>query len=387
MRELTQRLTERYAVPRTLLAEAGLEARIGTRRHPVRRAWLAEAVGQARETGEVVPLEGAARDEAAALLGVHFEQVIAVRWAPATPREEARRQVATADAATARADGSLLASLRTLEARLERAQADGAQTSIDVQFEGWNHAYRVTVRISDARRLVPPDLTAYALLLEDGPPDYEIAAEHVPGATWAALVRAEDLPRLPGDARPTALQAVRAWVAQLHMAEVAERNRREAEQLLAGWRALEARRQQLEAIAAIGGMGLTAEQATVAFRRFYDVLAGYTAGEDSFTDEAEARAAALLERHLSPAQFESWRRHRRFQVLAPSGRGYTVEAGRVANVTRDDGLRLCAVAPGVPLGDHLLAQKLMIESDEAAFLGAAISHGRRLRAAGQVVVR
>lgn len=36
-----------------------------------------------------------------------------------------------------------------------------------------------------------------------------------------------------------------------------------------------------------------------------------------------------------------------------------------------DGARLCAVVPGVPLWDHLLGIKLMIEHDEKAFLAIA----------------
>jgi hypothetical protein len=36
-----------------------------------------------------------------------------------------------------------------------------------------------------------------------------------------------------------------------------------------------------------------------------------------------------------------------------------------------DGAKLCAVVPGVPLWDHLLGIKLMVEHDEAKFLATA----------------
>jgi hypothetical protein len=88
----------------------------------------------------------------------------------------------------------------------------------------------------------------------------------------------------------------------------------------------------------------------------------------------ELRARRLLLRHLSPAQRQTWKRHRWFEV-AGQGCVYRIHEGRAMNVKQlrpgQPVATLCAFPRGVPMGDVLLAQKLMLETDEAGFLRVA----------------
>jgi hypothetical protein len=96
------------------------------------------------------------------------------------------------------------------------------------------------------------------------------------------------------------------------------------------------------------------------------------------TDEADERAKTLLFSQLTEEQRKSFVENGWFLVLSKrSGRQYRVNVSHlVANVTRlDDGARLCAHCdPSLPRSDHLLAQKLMLEYDEEAFLRVANRH-------------
>ncbi len=107
--------------------------------------------------------------------------------------------------------------------------------------------------------------------------------------------------------------------------------------------------------------------------------------------EAERKAEALLLRHLSPEQREEYQRTKSFTVKLPSGALYRINKGRAGNVelmaaelptivgaspnvevVANQGFiareRLC-IHPDllVPDCDNMLAQKLMLETDEQNF--------------------
>jgi hypothetical protein len=99
--------------------------------------------------------------------------------------------------------------------------------------------------------------------------------------------------------------------------------------------------------------------------------------------EARDRAQALLLEHLSPAQRETFDKNKWFVVEGgKSGKKYRIEANDdlVANIAVMDGTmirhRLCGHCDirRVPLADHLLAQKIMLESEEDEFLRVANRH-------------
>lgn len=90
---------------------------------------------------------------------------------------------------------------------------------------------------------------------------------------------------------------------------------------------------------------------------------------------AEDRAERLLIAYMTPAQRKSYACSNSFIVQGPSGRRYsiTAENGLLFNIhelAEDGQVRLlwCAHAElDMPLGDHLLTQKLMLEHHEQEF--------------------
>jgi hypothetical protein len=99
--------------------------------------------------------------------------------------------------------------------------------------------------------------------------------------------------------------------------------------------------------------------------------------------QAEAKARDLLLASLTPDQRASLHAVRWFVVEGKSGRRYRVHDGHVmGNVdVLEEGrvlYRLCGHIgdTDMPLADHLLAQKLMLEADEDAFLQIANRHMR-----------
>lgn len=87
---------------------------------------------------------------------------------------------------------------------------------------------------------------------------------------------------------------------------------------------------------------------------------------------AEDRAMELLRFMLTPEQQSDLKNHKHFYVNAPSGRLYRIDQGTHGNLkvvhreTRKIIERLCIQPPGVPAGDAMLMQKLLIETGEAA---------------------
>lgn len=90
------------------------------------------------------------------------------------------------------------------------------------------------------------------------------------------------------------------------------------------------------------------------------------------------RARELLLSHLTEEQRATFIENKWFVVIGGRSRmRYRIETGHlVANVRRlDDNARLCAHCDhSLPMDDHLIAQKLMLEYDEDAFLAIANRH-------------
>jgi hypothetical protein len=95
---------------------------------------------------------------------------------------------------------------------------------------------------------------------------------------------------------------------------------------------------------------------------------------------AKERAMELLLSHLTPQQRETFEANKWFIVeggLSKKRYRINMKGHLVANIDAlDDGHRLCAHADlhSVPMGDHLLAQKLMLQYDEERFLRIANRH-------------
>ena len=92
------------------------------------------------------------------------------------------------------------------------------------------------------------------------------------------------------------------------------------------------------------------------------------------SNEADRRAASLLWDHLNEEQRGQLRSSGRFMVRGGvSGQAYEIGTGHSGNVVLGR-TRFCAIAAShsaVPVADQMLAQKLWLETDEAAFHGIA----------------
>jgi hypothetical protein len=104
-------------------------------------------------------------------------------------------------------------------------------------------------------------------------------------------------------------------------------------------------------------------------------------GEDAALPmSAKRRARQLFLANLDPGQRWSWRLRRRAGIVAASGRRYTISPYGPFNVYTRDAAYCLAVDGRIPVYDKLLAQKLLIEADEARFLAGANVRSRRIRA-------
>jgi hypothetical protein len=87
--------------------------------------------------------------------------------------------------------------------------------------------------------------------------------------------------------------------------------------------------------------------------------------------QARMRAEALLWAWLSPAQRNQYRARRWFEVTTASGRRYRILRGGVVRLgPRGSGYCIEATSP-VPIADEMLANKLLLETDECRFLATA----------------
>lgn len=88
---------------------------------------------------------------------------------------------------------------------------------------------------------------------------------------------------------------------------------------------------------------------------------------------AEARANELLLRHLTKDQGEMYKKEKKFVVYGEDGKSYQVGYGWSGNVVEmsKDGKpvkRYCIhPAQQIPIPDHMLSQKLMLETDSKRF--------------------
>jgi hypothetical protein len=87
--------------------------------------------------------------------------------------------------------------------------------------------------------------------------------------------------------------------------------------------------------------------------------------------QARLRAEALLWAWLSPAQRRQYRTRRWFEVTTASGRRYRILRGGVVRLDPPgSGFCIEATSP-VPVADEMLANKLLLETDERRFLATA----------------
>lgn len=102
------------------------------------------------------------------------------------------------------------------------------------------------------------------------------------------------------------------------------------------------------------------------------VIAALALSEDAaLPHAAKSRARALFLSKLDPPQRRSWFLRRRFDVVAQSGRRYTISRYRPFNVRTRDAVFCVQVHGPIPLYDKLLGQKLLLEADEQLFLARA----------------
>lgn len=108
--------------------------------------------------------------------------------------------------------------------------------------------------------------------------------------------------------------------------------------------------------------------------RIYDDFA--SAGHDP---KAIQKAKDLFKLACGKKSFDILESGKGLAIVGSKGTGYTLHNRATYCVERiRDGAKLCAVVPNVPLFDHLLGIKLMVEHDEPAFLKIAnITGGER----------
>ncbi len=95
-------------------------------------------------------------------------------------------------------------------------------------------------------------------------------------------------------------------------------------------------------------------------------------GEDfGLPAEAKERARRLFFSKLDAAQRRSWTFRRRFDVVASSGRRYTIKPYGTFNIRSGPELFCVRVDGHMPSYDKLLAQRLLLEADEHLFLSIA----------------
>lgn len=121
-------------------------------------------------------------------------------------------------------------------------------------------------------------------------------------------------------------------------------------------------------------------QGFLASRQEDFLLRNYGGGEQRRrrASESDDKAKALFIAVAGQDAYDKLEATHTIQVVGSKGGRYFLYRRATYCVTREsDGVRLCAVVPGVPLWDHLLGIKLMIEHDEPRFLKTANVSGRR----------
>jgi hypothetical protein len=104
----------------------------------------------------------------------------------------------------------------------------------------------------------------------------------------------------------------------------------------------------------------------------------FRTGETGFSADAEQRAKDLFVLGAGRDALKAVQSTKGLPILGSEGGKYLMNAVMSFCITRiGDGAKMCAVVPGVPLFDHLLGVKLMIEHDEPKFIKTANVLGGR----------
>lgn len=111
---------------------------------------------------------------------------------------------------------------------------------------------------------------------------------------------------------------------------------------------------------------MRAQMDTQMFRQMYE------SHFDTLNPKANKRAAELFTMIVGKDSFDILQASKPLPMKGSQGTDYTLHNRASYCVERvRDQAKLCAVVPGVPLWDHLLGIKLMIEHDEPKFLSIA----------------
>ena len=102
------------------------------------------------------------------------------------------------------------------------------------------------------------------------------------------------------------------------------------------------------------------------------VALAMNAADRGHNSEAEARASVLFKDIAGQEAYANLMNTGKTPLLGSAGTHYHLHRRCTYSVSRDaDGVEFCAVVTGVPLWDHLLGVKLLVERDEPAFLRVA----------------
>lgn len=93
--------------------------------------------------------------------------------------------------------------------------------------------------------------------------------------------------------------------------------------------------------------------------------------EGTMNPRSWIRAKELFLSKLSDADRRRWLHDRRLTIVGSSGRRYTLKPYESFNIRAGDHEYCLRVLGKTPAYDKLLAQRLLLESDEAAFLAIA----------------
>jgi hypothetical protein len=102
----------------------------------------------------------------------------------------------------------------------------------------------------------------------------------------------------------------------------------------------------------------------------------FSAEDIALPPSSKQRAYRLFLSQLNANQRASWLRYREFEVAAASGRRYTLSTYGPFNIRSRDEAFCLRVGDNVPVYDKLLAQHLLVRTDERLFL--RLANSRRL---------
>jgi len=115
------------------------------------------------------------------------------------------------------------------------------------------------------------------------------------------------------------------------------------------------------------------EYLTRRYADWADRFAGYPGQFEAASKESDQKSRDLFRSVAGESVYQALDTKGVFQpIVGSKGTKYSLHKRATFCVERlKDGAKLCAVVPGVPLWDHLLGIKLMIEHDEPKFLKTA----------------